>query len=57
MKQESLDKALKVVVEAILNSDIEELDKIELAMNLMQFLNNYNNDVRELQMINCRKTR
>lgn len=50
MSKESLDKAVKVVVEALLESDIEETDKLELAMNLMTFLNNYNEDLRVLQL-------
>lgn len=49
MSKESLDKAVKIVVESILKSDIKEEDKVELAMNLMTFLNNYNEDLRVLQ--------
>ena len=49
MKEESLNKAIKIIVEALLNSDIEETDKLELAMNIMQLLNNYDRDMRILQ--------
>lgn len=49
MSNESLNKAVKVVVEALLESNIEETDKLELAMNLMTFLNNYNEDLKILQ--------
>lgn len=49
MKKESLEKAISIVVEAILKSNIEETDKIELAMNIMTFLDNYKEHLTILQ--------
>jgi len=41
MKQESINKALDIIIEQIGNSDIEPLDKMELLLNLNHFLTNY----------------
>lgn len=41
MKQESINKALDIIIEQISNSDIEQLDKMELLLNLNHFLTNY----------------
>jgi hypothetical protein len=49
MKEESLDKARKIIIEALLNSNIEETDKIELAMNIMHFLDGYKENIKILQ--------
>lgn len=49
MKKESLEKAKVIIVDAILKSNIEETDKIELAMNIMTFLDNYKEHLTILQ--------
>ena len=47
MKQESLNKAISIVMDAIVESDIEEFDKLELIMNLYQFLTHYNEAIKQ----------
>ena len=47
MKQESLRKATELIINAIQNSDIDELDKTELMMNLYIFLNNYDEAIKQ----------
>lgn len=49
MKEESLEKARTIIVERILQSDIREEDKIELAINIMTFLDNYSEHLKVLQ--------
>lgn len=49
MKEESLEKARTLIVERILQSDIREEDKIELAINIMTFLDNYSEHLKVLQ--------
>ena len=41
MNQESINKALDLIINAISNSDIDRLDKYELLMNINYFLTNY----------------
>lgn len=38
MNKESLKKALEIVTKGIYESDIDPVDKVELLMNLKQFL-------------------
>ena len=46
MQQDSLNKALDLVIDAIGKSDIEKLDKLELMLNLSQFLTNYDEMIK-----------
>lgn len=48
MNNESLDKALDLVFNAIDKSDINSIDKVELLRNLKTFLENYNSDINIL---------
>lgn len=41
MKQESIKQATNIIIDAISDSDIEPLDKMELLMNINHFLMNY----------------
>lgn len=54
MQKESLNKAITIILESIENLEINEFDKIELLLNLYQFLNNYEENIRWL---NEKKTR
>ena len=49
MKQESLDAIKNLLIEKILNANIRQEDKIELAINVMQFLDNYSDSIKTLQ--------
>ena len=51
MNQESLEKAKELLTNIIGNSDINEIDKIELLINLYAFLNktNYEINIKTLQ--------
>ncbi len=48
---ESLNKALNVCFKAIDNAKIDKVDKVELLINLMQFLDNkeYENNIKILR--------
>ena len=47
MKEESIDKARKILIERILQSDIRNEDKVELAIKIMTFLDNYKEHLTE----------
>ena len=47
MEQESLNKATRLVVEAIQNSDINIVDKVELLMNINIFLEHYHEAIKQ----------
>ena len=47
MKDVSLNKAISIVMDAIVDSDIEEFDKLELIMNLYQFLTHYDDAIEQ----------
>ena len=47
MKDVSLNKAISIVMDAIIDSDIEEFDKLELIMNLYQFLTHYDETIKQ----------
>ena len=51
MNKESLIKAREIIIEALDNSDINLIDKIELMMNLAVLLdvNNYEDDIKILR--------
>lgn len=56
MDKESLIKAKEIIIEAILNSDIELIDKIEIALNTNLFLNEekYEKNIKVLRKENNR---
>ena len=45
MKQSSLNIAMNNVLDTIYNSNIDNLDKIELLMNMKIFFNNYDKTI------------
>ena len=47
MEQQSLNKATDLIINTIQNSDINELDKMELMMNLYIFLTNYHEAIKQ----------
>ena len=49
MKQESLEAVRAMLIEKILNAKIDQADKVELAINIMQFLDNYKESLKVLQ--------
>ena len=46
MQKESLNEATRLVVEAIQNSNINVVDKLELLINLSNFLANYHEAIK-----------
>lgn len=51
MKKESLEKASNIIIKALEKSDIEELDKLEIMLNVFQFLENYHKDLDILRKV------
>ena len=47
MQETSLNKAISIVTDAIVQSDIEEFDKLELMLNLYQFLDHYDEAIKQ----------
>ena len=47
MKETSLNKAISIVTDAIVQSDIEEFDKLELMLNLYHFLDHYDEAIKQ----------
>ena len=47
MKDVSLNKAISIVTDAIVQSDIEEFDKLELMLNLYHFLDHYDDAIKQ----------
>ena len=46
MEQESLNKATKLIINAIQNSDINIVDKVELLLNISNFLDHYEEAIK-----------
>ena len=51
MKKESLEKASNIIIKSLEKSDIEELDKLEIMLNVFQFLENYHRDLDILRKV------
>ena len=49
MKKQSLDEIEEKFLEAIENSNIDNVEKIELLVNIKLFLENYKDNIRILQ--------
>lgn len=45
MKDESLMKAVSLITDVIIKSDIEQVDKLELLINLQNLLMNYKESI------------
>jgi squalene cyclase len=56
MNKESLSKAKEIIIKALIESDIEIIDKLELALNTNLFLNEekYDNNIKVLRKANNR---
>lgn len=56
MDKESIIKAKEIIIKAVLSSDIELIDKIEIALNTNLFLNEekYENNIKVLRKENNR---
>lgn len=48
MKQDSLDTAISVIIDALNESDIETIDKLELMLNIRELLKNYEENIKIL---------
>lgn len=51
METESIDKAIDIITKSITESDINEIDKLELLLNLYHFLNDYENNIETLRKV------
>lgn len=49
MEKESLTEARTIILEKILTSNIKQIDKVELALNLDHFLSNYEENIKILK--------
>ena len=57
MKKESLEKARNVIIERIINSNLSKEDKVELMINIYNFLqpNDYEKNIKILNKERGRK--
>lgn len=46
MQKESIKKAIEILTEEIYASDIDNMDKLELVINLNHFLQNYDEAIK-----------
>ena len=46
MQKESIEKAIEIMTEEIYASDIDNVDKLELVINLRHFLDNYEDAIK-----------
>lgn len=53
MDASSLEKAMKIIADALQDADIDEVDKVELMINLNKFLNpeEYQNNIAILKIM------
>lgn len=49
MKKESIKQAINVIIEGLNNSNIEQIDRVELMTNLYNFLEHYDEDIKILR--------
>lgn len=49
MKKESIKQAINVIIEGLNNSNIEQIDRVELMTNLYNFLEHYDEDIKVLR--------
>jgi hypothetical protein len=49
VKQESIDEARKIVIERISQSNLDQIDKVELLINLHLFFDKYNENIKVLK--------
>ena len=51
MKSNSLKEAINVIINALENSNMEQIDKVELELNLYKFLESYDKNIKVLQKV------
>ena len=51
MKPESIEETQKMITEALIKSNINIYDKMELMLNLFNFLNEYDENIKILKKI------
>lgn len=51
MKTNSLKEAINVIIDALENSNMEQIDKVELELNLYKFLESYDKNIKVLQKV------
>lgn len=49
MEKQSLEEAINIIIDALEESNINEMDKIELMMSLNKLLANYDKSIKVLQ--------
>ena len=62
MKQSSLDIAMNIALDAIYNSNIDNIEKIELLMNIRLFFINYDKTIggvekEKIKTLDCSKVK
>lgn len=50
MQEKNLEKIKTEIIDTILHSNIDLTDKVELMMNIHQFLSNYNENIKILKL-------
>lgn len=51
MKSDSIKEAINVILDALENTSMDKIDKLELEINLYKFLENYDNNIKILQKV------
>lgn len=49
MEKQSIEETKKVIIDNLDKANIPEIDKVELMMNILQFLNDYEENIKVLQ--------
>ena len=49
MKKESIKQAINVIIEELNNSNIDQIDRVEIMTNLYNFLEHYDEDIKVLR--------
>lgn len=51
MKKESIKYAINIIIEELDKSSMDKLDKVELMINLKEFLNSYEENIKVLRKV------
>lgn len=49
MEKQSIEETKKIIIDNLDKANIPEIDKVELMMNILQFLNDYEENIKVLQ--------
>jgi hypothetical protein len=49
MEKQSIEETKKLIIDNLDKANIPEIDKVELMMNILQFLNDYENNIKVLR--------